>query len=270
MTARTRRSVPALAVGLACVCGAALAASAEDDALVLLRTGHFQVRVGEAIDPDARIYQSEGVPRLLIDAPRLGAPWLVVAGEKVARRLDAASVAPVADDPDAVRVGAGSDGTEVPITIEGIHLVFETERGRVVVEPAEPLTGDLEPRTLLAALPEYRRGAAAYEPGAGELRLLARVEQPVVVDVFFGSWCPHCEKIVPRIIKLAERLDGSRIAFRFHGLPRKFDEDPLARQYEIGAVPVVLVSRGPKVLARLEGRVLFRPEQALTSVLFGS
>ncbi len=266
---RSTLSVVALVVMLAGVLSGGPAVADGDASLVLLRTGHFQLRLGDQPDPEARIYRSEGIPRLLVEAPSLGAPWLVVAGAKVARRLDPAAVAPVEGEPDAVTANPAATTSEVPITIEGLALVFESDRGRVVLEPAEPLTGERAADELLAALPEYRRGAAEYEPGRGELRLLAKVEGPVEVDVFFGSWCPHCERIVPRIIKLSRSLDGNAIHFRFHGLPRKFEDDPLARQYEIGAVPVVLVRRGSEIVARLEGRVLIRPEQALTSVLFG-
>jgi thiol-disulfide isomerase/thioredoxin len=200
----------------------------------------------------------------------LGAPVYVASGEKTATVLDATRVQPSPDDPDAILVDVDGAAAGVPLTIDGLELRFAVAGKSVVLESRPPkLTGDLTAEQLLAAIPEYRRNAKTYTPGKGDLRLLATITEPAEIDVFFGTWCPHCEQSVPRLIKVAQELNSPALTFRYHGLSERFADDPLARQYQITAVPVGLVKRGDKVLARIEGPSWTRPEAALSAVLVG-
>ncbi len=233
-------------------------------------SGKRVVRVAGTIDDKARVYMGVGTPRAVILSPVLGAPVYVASGEKTATVLDAARVQPSPDDPDAILVDVDGAAAGVPLTIEGLELRFSVAGKPVVLESRPPkLTGDLTAEQLLAAIPEYRRNAKTYTPGKGDLRLLATISEPAEIDVFFGTWCPHCEQYLPRLIKVAQELNSPVLTFRYHGLSERFADDPLARQYQISGVPVALVRRGEKILARIEGPSWARPEAALSAVLVG-
>jgi thiol-disulfide isomerase/thioredoxin len=233
-------------------------------------SGKRIVRVAGTIDEKARVYLGLGTPRAVILSPALGPPVYVASGEKTATVIEASRVQQSPDDPDAVLVDADGVTGGVPLTVDGLELRFAVAGKPVVLESRPPkLTGDLTADQLLAAIPEYRRNAKTYLPGKGDLRLLATITEPAEIDVFFGTWCPHCEQNVPRMIKVAQELNSPVLTFRYHGLSEKFADDPLARQYQLQGVPVALVKRGDKLLARIEGPSWARPEAALSAVLVG-
>lgn len=234
----------------------------------LALTGHFQVRVGGSIDSAAKIYKTErGVPHFLLQSPALGQPWVIAAGDRKASRL--APKAVTSKEDDAVVVDLSASEGAMPITIQGRNVVFESDQGPVALEPREPILGERSPEHLLEAMPEYRRVASAFQPAKGQMRLLETLEQATDVEVFFGTWCGHCEKLVPRVMRLAQLVANPKLRFHFHGLPGRMSEDPTARQYEVNAVPSMVVRQGDRIIARLEGADLAAPEQSLTAALFG-
>ncbi|MBP7147458.1 MAG: hypothetical protein KBD01_07920 [Acidobacteria bacterium] len=258
-----RRSA-ALALVLLLAAGAAAA-----EPLQFTLTGKYQVRVGDKVDPAARVYRSAGVPRLLVVSSMLPAAALITAGEKTAAKVDPAAVQAADDDPEAVRLDTAVATAPSAITIDGTRLKFRFGGSPVAIEPREAMLGDLDPERLLQQLPEYRRAADEYGPGRGDMRLLGSMDQPVDVDVFFGTWCPHCEKYVPRLIRVARDLQNPNIKFHFHGVPERITDDPLARQRGVDAVPTALVRRGDDVLGKIEGEAWTRPEAALSATVFG-
>lgn len=247
---------------------AAATLPAEGAAQPFLLSGKRVVRVGGTVDEAAKVYLGAGSPRALVLSPVLGAPVFVSAADKTATVIDAARVQSSPDDPDAVLVDAEGMTGGSPLSIQGLELRFQVDGKQVVLE-SKPLsiTGVLTAAELLAAIPEYRHNARSYAPGKGDLRLLATLEQPTEIDVFFGTWCPHCEQNVPRLVRVDQELSGPALTFRYHALPERVADDPLARQYQIKAVPTALVRRGDQVLARIEGSSFLRPEAALSAVL---
>ncbi len=89
------------------------------------------------------------------------------------------------------------------------------------------------------------------------------------VEVFFGSWCGACATYVPRLIRVADELDGSNIAVDFYGLPRPpaFGQDPRAKAMKITGVPTAIVYVDGKERDRLENNDWKIPELSLNRVL---
>ncbi len=252
-------------------CALALPALA-GDTVPLVRTGHFSLVVDGAADPDARIFLSKrGKPRLLIDADAIAGPLVVAVAERKALLVDATRLAGAdlaADriDVPAEALDAGGEGA-VPVTPGrgGVSIAL----GGLTLEigQAEPLVGALTADDLLKKLPEYRRNKAAYEPKPAAIEALKQVGEPLTVDVVFGSWCPHCEQVVPRLLSVIEKAGNPNLTFRFHGVTRAFTADPTARQFRASSLPTVVLSRGTLEVGRLEGPVLDVPETALVSAL---
>jgi hypothetical protein len=73
--------------------------------------------------------------------------------------------------------------------------------------------------------------------------------------------------MVPRIMKVAEQLEGSRFSFDFYGLPPGITSDPEATRVDIHAVPTGVIYLGGKEIGRIEGSGWRVPELALNNLL---
>jgi thiol-disulfide isomerase/thioredoxin len=87
-------------------------------------------------------------------------------------------------------------------------------------------------------------------------------EDELIVRVYFGSWSPICERIVPKIMAVEEAWRFVR--FEYYGLPKPLSDDELARSQGITGLQTVLVLRGGEEVARLTGRQLDSPEEAFS------
>jgi len=72
---------------------------------------------------------------------------------------------------------------------------------------------------------------------------------------------------VPRILRVADELQGTGIRFEYYGLPKSFLTDPEAERLKIEGVPTVLILVDGQETARLTGTDLVSPEVGLKSVL---
>ncbi len=262
-----RRSLATLAL----VAAAAAPAAVAQDAPRFLLSGHYQLKLNDKPAADARFYQvTGGVAKLIVVSTELGQPVLVTAGEKTAMPFDAGRLTPVPGDADSVTLAPSAGAApSSPITIDGMKLKFAIGTNKVQVEPRDPLVGLVTPEQMLEFSPEYRRLAAAYKPGKGDLRLLETLRTDTEVDIFFGSWCPHCEQTMPRLLRVLSELKSPRLHIRFHAVPTKIDEDPVARQWKVNAVPTGFVKYAGERTAKIEGPNWERPESTLAALLFG-
>jgi thiol-disulfide isomerase/thioredoxin len=264
-----RRSLAPLT--LAALCAAAASPAQAQDAPRFLLSGHYQLKLNDKPAKDARFYQIVGgVPKLIVVSTDLGQPVLVTAGEKTAVPFDAARLTPVPGDADSLTLAASSSaGAPSAVTIDGMKLKFAVGTNKVQVEPRDPLVGLVTPEQMFEFSPEYRRLAAAYKPGKGDLRLLETLRTDAEVDVFFGSWCPHCEQSIPKLLRVLSDLKNPKLHVRFHAVPNKIDEDPVARQLKVNAVPTGFIKFGGERTAKIEGPNWERPESTLAALLFG-
>jgi thiol-disulfide isomerase/thioredoxin len=72
-------------------------------------------------------------------------------------------------------------------------------------------------------------------------------EDELIVRVYFGSWSPICERIVPKIMAVEEAWRFVR--FEYYGLPKPLSDDELARSQGITGLQTVLVLRGGEEVA---------------------
>ena len=154
------------------------------------------------------------------------------------------------------------------VRLEGPNIIVDRDGLTMTVKEGPPLLGDRTLDELIAALPEYRRDAARYTPDPAALETLRRVKQPTELLVFFGSWCPHCELAVPRLVRVLEDVHGAPLAVTFHGVPHDgWASDPMAENLRITGLPTVIVRRDSKEVARMEGDQWAAPEKSLAALV---
>jgi len=129
------------------------------------------------------------------------------------------------------------------------------------------LTGQLDPSALLA-LDDYRGSYQNYVPNPEGLVLLQQVTEPTELVVLQGTWCPDCVREVPRLIRIAEQLDGKVFTLSHIGLDRdKTDPDGLASRYDFSRIPTILVLRQGMELGRIVEQPRLSLEQDLADIL---
>lgn len=260
----TSLSLVALLAAVAAGGRAAIAAPID-----LALTGQFRVLVKDAPVDGARVYRSLQPPAaFLVSTALFARPVFVSTAPRTARLVDPARLTYDGGDPDLVRLDpTGPQEGFFSVHVEGPRLVMERDGIRLALAPREPLLGERTLDALTAELPEYRRGASRYGPDPRAMAALRQMAQPVDLLVFFGSWCPHCEQVLPRLVRVLDELPATSVRATFRGLPPDEGADPVADRYGIGSLPTAVVSRSGREIARLAGDAWDAPERALVTAL---
>lgn len=215
---------------------------------------------------DARIYRAAAPPAILILTGELPAPVLVLPGRGTVETVDPAKLVR--------RPGGAVDLLPEPILapqgafeLAGEAVVFTVEGRPVRLEPRPPLLGLKTAAELAAYSSLYAEGAAAYEPDELALELLEGETRPVRVRVFFGSWCPLCQRTVPSAVRLTQELEGSSVRIEFYGLPRGFRGESQATRYGVSAVPTGVILLDGREIGRIQGEGWVRPEWTIRQAL---
>lgn len=218
----------------------------------------------------AEVYQLDQPPTVLVVSPTLGTPVVLSVKERTVETVPPLKVAKNdhggADIlADAVLQPAG----RFDVLGSG-DVSFKLANRTAVLREKPPLLGMQKLEALRAYNPVYGRLADAYQPSKPIVDRLRAHPTPIQVEVYFGSWCPFCKEMVPRAMKLAQQLAGSRIKVAFYGLPRDISSDAKAKQLEISGVPTGVVYRAGKEIGRINGNSWKIPELAIQKLLMNA
>lgn len=217
----------------------------------------------------AEIYLSDRASSYLVIAPELASPLLIsprtgsvesVSFMKVLKRED--GTIDLLADASFNRLGA--------FRIAGQQIVFQVKGQDAKLKAKPPLLGAQAAESLRGYKPEYSRLAEEYSPEARYLGNLRQQEDAVRVRVYFGTWCAVCGRLVPRILRLADELEGSRVQFEYYGLPQPMSDDPITQREDLHGVPTAIVYVGDKEVGRLSGGDLNVPEKSITRLVLGA
>lgn len=228
----------------------------------------FDLVVGGETVRDAEIYSTSSPPAILIMSPRLPAPVLVVPG---GGRVETVNLMKLAKRPDG-SIDLLPQPTLAPqgrFRPDGQAVEFQVEGAAVRLEPKPPLLGTKEASDLKEYSALYVKRAAAYSPDEAVLRQLKEEPEAVRVRVFFGSWCPMCQRTVPNAVRLSDELVGSQVRFEFYGLPQGFKGEPEATRFNITGVPTGIVFVDGREAGRIEGNAWLQPERRIREILDG-
>ena len=232
--------------------------------------GEYVLVVAGAPLPGVQMYRSEKAgSAVLMTGPGLRSALLLMPREKEVQRVDTAKVV-VGSDGRAYLLADARPVRESPFTVEGMEVVFTVDGKPARLKEKPYLLGFHAAKELLDHDVAYAFGAKQYNPSPALVRALRQAAKPIRVRVFFGSWCPHCRQMVPRILRVADSLAGSQIRFEFYGLPSPFDKEPEAKRMGITGVPTGVVYRGATEVGRISGVDWTIPELAIKKVLDNS
>lgn len=231
--------------------------------------GDYVIEIDGQDRPEAQILGARHARSLLVMGAGLPTPVLI--------DLATGSVSGVHLMKVAKRDGGSIDLLPNPVarpygtySIDGERILFEIEGRRVAVKPKPVLTGDRTPAELVAYDPTYATKRDIYSTSQPLVEQLRQQDETVRVRIYFGTWCPFCAEMVPRVLKLGEQLEGSNVRFEYYGLPRHVSEDAEARAMNIRGVPTGIVYSGGKEIGRISGNSWRSPEQALVDILESS
>lgn len=234
-------------------------------------TGQFQVQIKGTADPMARVLRSLLPPwQFVVMTSAYPQPVLITTGPVGARMIDPKRLTPDPSDAQLMQLDtSGRVENLLAVRFEGPNLVLDRDGVVVTLVPSPPVLGSKTLAELLAALPEYRRTAAQYTPDPGALAQLGAEKEPAELLVVFGSWCSHCESVVPRLVRVLEDAKPARLKVTFHGVPQGRTKDAVADELGITSLPTGVVRRDGKELARLTDEDWDAPEKSLVAVLAG-
>ena len=137
--------------------------------------------------------------------------------------------------------------------------------------PNPPLLGWLTRDDLLQHTPEYGTQSKEYTPDPELVKRLTKAAKErgtTTINIYFGSWCRACSRVLGRILRIEEMLqaDGLAVTFKYYGFPegrRQYRRDREWRSNSIKLLPTGVVRTNTRA-GRIEGLDGWsQPEKAL-------
>lgn len=211
----------------------------------------FTVDIGGKPAGDARLYNARGRPAILIVIP--GAPQAIVidTGRRQVLTADAAAVSSGEEADQVMLADEAAGGEPQPFTMERDTVVFFLSGHKHRLARRPPLLGDVSSDALIAQIPAYRKGMEDYTPAPQDIVYLKDFPDPVRIEVFFGSWCPHCRVMVPRFLKSIQEAANANLQCVFTGVPSPFSDYPPAKERQVKGIPAFIVFSGDREIGRI-------------------
>jgi len=107
--------------------------------------------------------------------------------------------------------------------------------------------------------------ASDYEVNTPFVQKLDSLHSSFTIQVFLGTWCPDCEKELPRLMKVIGSLRKTKFNVYFYGLDRKqADKSGMREKFNISYVPTLIIYQDDQEI----GRIIETPEFTLEEDLF--
>lgn len=213
----------------------------------------FALEVDGKPSPDACFYQESQSRRILINAPDLSKVCILNQEGKQVTAIDRGKVK-FDSGSDQARLLPGADGGPAsPYTIDQSSVVFYVGSNRLKIMAKQPLIGPATPDNIVRHSPLYRKGIQEYVPAPADLAYLKGYQTPIEIEVFFGTWCPHCKVLVPKFMKTMEQAANQKLAVSYHGVPTGFDKYEPARSNGVVGIPTFIFWKDGKEVARIPG-----------------
>jgi thiol-disulfide isomerase/thioredoxin len=226
----------------------------------------YVLEVGGVPSNGAQILLAERLPGFLIMAPELASAVILMPRTGMAQSVATDSVMQQEDGSFALLASATLTN-EGRFQVAGREVSFSVGGAAVVLKEKPYLLG----LQSVPALEDYSSGylerEREYSPYGSVLEELRAFPSDVRVRVFFGTWCAYCSQFVPRMMRVARELTGSKIKIEFYGLPNPATQDPIVNELRIDGVPTGVLYVGGEEVARIRGNMWQSPETTLKVLL---
>jgi thiol-disulfide isomerase/thioredoxin len=226
----------------------------------------FTIEVDGRPDRNAELYEKPGTADLIGYLP--GGGWFVVrpTTQKVHALADGAAE-PGAGRSLRLLAEPTDSGQPLALTPSGLSFDVAGRWLRIIVTP--PLLGKTTPDAFLDLCPEYREREESYQPDPDAVREIAGCPRDLTVEIYFGSWCPHCQQVLPKLFKCLRLAGNERLRVEMIGLPRGFGTEPEVRNRNVQGVPTVIVIDAGKEVGRFSGDETTTVERTLAGLVRG-
>jgi len=244
---RTFRAAAMVLLALCAFCGAL----AEDRGLVPAYS--FVVGVDGVVDPGWQVFSGPQKNRLLLISPAGDQAFLVALAEKSVRPADTKLLLRKSGSVD-VLAGSLSATRILPLTISGSSASFTPDGRTLTLMPRPPLIGPHSVEDLIKDRPDFGEGIKTYNPDGASVAFFKSYDRPTEIEIFFGSWCPVCETLVPRLLKSLDVAGNMQLKVSLIGLAHDFAQNPeLARAKGIRGLPTFIIRQEGVEIGRIVG-----------------
>ncbi|HXI04569.1 MAG TPA: thioredoxin family protein [Candidatus Saccharimonadales bacterium] len=218
------------------------------------RNYEYGVEVDGKRDPDIGLFQIVGKPYMLIYGPDLKKGFVLSTRPNEVRVVDRSAITEK-NDVEVVLAESSFMGVQpTPWGNDGpAAVVFYDGSRRIRVSRVPPLVGETTLDAIYEQNPMYKRGMEKYSPIQSAIARIKQVKTPYVIEVWFGSWCPHCLRIVPRFIKVMDAASNPNLQVVYHAVPHDFGTYAPAVSKDIQAIPTFIVMKGGREYKRFQG-----------------
>jgi CBS domain-containing protein len=132
------------------------------------------------------------------------------------------------------------------------HYLATAGGHTLLISPHQGPAGKIELEELFQVAPTWRRRAESYTPDEQAVAALAAYDEPVDVNVSFGTWCGDSRNYVPKLIRSLEVAANPNLHLELVAIGRGFGEPAehiLGRR--LTNVPTVIVSQGGEEIGRI-------------------
>lgn len=165
---------------------------------------------------------------------------------------------------------AGRPSTQYTLDANRGAVIFHLGNQRMKIVIRAPLQGAATQDEILKHSPVYRKGMEAYRPESAAVQTIKGYRTPVKIEVFFGTWCPHCKIIVPQFMKTIAEAGSSNVSVAYVGVPRRFDQWPESRAKGVRGLPTLIFYRDGKEFSRIPGGAEDGPIETMVAQVLSS
>jgi thiol-disulfide isomerase/thioredoxin len=230
----------------------------------------YAVEVDGEYPPDALFYRSDMRGKFFIDIPSLRNGLLM---DLQAKKMFGISRNLMSDEDGVLRFQdpIPPDAPAYAFSIDGPVIRCQAEDKNLRVLPVlsrPPAVGEMTIEALITDRREYREAMKLYTPDTQAIQVVSSYGKPVDLEVYFGTWCSHCKKYVPRILRVLQDVDNRNIRLKLIAVPKEFGEDEGPWQgKDLRVVPTVILKKDGKEITRLSTAETATPEVELAGVL---
>jgi len=218
------------------------------------RNYDYGIEVNGNLNPEVGLFQIVGEKLMLIYGPELDSGYVLSFTPKVVRPVPKSQVTSKGDLEVLVAQSAFDSGQPIPWMQDGpAAVIFYAGSDRYKILRVPPLEGTTNVEEIFKHNPIYKRGMEEYVPNSSSVAALKAVHQKATIEVWFGSWCPHCQRVVPRFMKAIQAAGNPNLDVTYHGVPREFGNYDPAVKKQVAALPTFIFLRNGKEFARMGG-----------------